>query len=357
MTTQKMTSFSKALLEWHALHHRPMPWSQTKDPYKVWLSEIILQQTRVTQGWAYFEKFVSHYPTVFDLAAASEDNILNDWQGLGYNSRARNLHASAKYIVSELNGVFPDTYEEILKLKGVGPYTAAAIGSFAFDLPYVVVDGNVKRICARFFGIQSSIDDTKTHQLIEKKALELMGKHPPAIFNQAIMNFGALQCIPRKPDCAKCPIAGDCVAFATDQQNHLPVRSKKKKRKRRFFHYFMIVYGDQIMLRKRVYKDIWQNMYELPMLEKMSKSKLSGVEKEAFLKQLGIKNAKIVSTQIKYHQILTHRIIEGTFHALEIAKKPVSILEGDYLVDMKNLKNFALPKIVGLYLKEQWSIN
>jgi len=352
-----MTSFSKALLEWHALHPRPMPWSETKDPYKIWLSEIILQQTRVTQGWAYFEKFVSHYPTVFDLAAASEDNILKDWQGLGYNSRARNLHASAKYIVEELDGQFPDTYEEILKLKGVGPYTASAISSFAFDLPYPVVDGNVKRICARFFGIQSSIDDSKTHQLIEKQALSLMGKHPSAIFNQAIMNFGALQCIPRNPDCSTCPVATDCKAFATGLQNQLPVRSVKKKREKRFFHYFMIVFGNQILLRKRVKKDIWQNMYELPMLEKMSKSRLSNIEKEAFLKELGIKNAKIGSEQIQYQQILTHRIIQGTFHTLETKKIPATILEGDYLVDLKNLKNFALPKIVRLYLKEQWSIN
>ena len=356
-TNNQIVTFSQALIEWHQVNPRFMPWKNTKDPYKIWLSEIILQQTQVSQGWSYYEKFISHYPTVNDLANATEDMILKDWQGLGYNSRARNLLAAARYIVEKLNGIFPITYDGLLSLKGVGPYTAAAIASFAYDLPHPVIDANVKRVYARFFGIEKPVDDRQTHKAIEEYAKRMLGEHPPAAFNQAIMNFGALQCGPKRPDCLTCPVSYACVAFNTNQQQTIPIRIPKKKRKKRFFHYFVFCQKDQILLRKRVKSDIWQNMYEFPLIEKPLSKTLSLSERNDFLQASRIIKHKQIFPPKTYKQTLTHRIIHATFYTYELHQAFPEQGIGEYLVEMKNLSTFAFPKIVRLYLAEQWNIN
>ena len=219
--------FTKNLMAWFATNHRPMPWKGEKNPYLIWLSEIILQQTRVEQGLPYFLKFKENYPTVTDLANAPEDEVMRMWQGLGYYSRARNLHFTAKHIAYDLNGVFPKTYVEILKLKGVGTYTAAAIASFAYDLPNAVVDGNVYRVLARYFGIETPIDSTIGKKEFTKLAYELLDNKRPADYNQAIMDFGATQCKPKKPNCINCPLNQKCIGFNTQKIDTLPIKTKK----------------------------------------------------------------------------------------------------------------------------------
>lgn len=329
-----------------------MPWKNTSDPYLIWLSEIILQQTQVAQGWSYYEKFVRHYPTVYDLASASESDILKDWQGLGYNSRARNLHYSAKLIVNDYEGVFPNTYEKILKLKGVGPYTAAAIASFAFGLSYPVVDGNVKRVFARYFGIKDSIDLPKTHREIERIGQMMIENLDPAQFNQAIMNFGALQCVPKSPSCETCPLSESCYAFKHNLVQLLPARTKKKPRLKRYFHYFVLEKDHRMLLRQRSENDIWQNMFDFPLIENKSKRRLSNLEKEKFLKSIDIQNPKQVRMPVTFQQLLTHRHIVATFYTYQFESQSISNKPGYHLVDEKNLVNFALPKIVRLYFEE-----
>ncbi len=355
-SVEKHALFTKHLLDWHQQTPRVMPWSNTKDPYLIWLSEIILQQTRVSQGWAYYEKFVRHYPTVHDLAAASEARVLKDWQGLGYNSRARNMHAAAKYIAGELAGKFPATYSEILGLKGVGPYTAAAIGSFAFDLPYPVVDGNVKRVLSRYFGISEPVDLPSTHRDIENKARSLMGSHQPSEFNQAIMNFGALQCTPINPGCQTCPMKASCAGFQLDLVDKLPVKSPRKKRKKRFFHYYFLSSGDQVILRKRTARDIWQHMYDFPVIENRSRSRQSVANRKAFLEEHGFAQANRTSSPVQYTQLLTHQSIHAIFYAYEISEIPRLPHDTWHLADRKNLSTFAFPKIIARYLEEQWGL-
>lgn len=353
----KTKFFTASLLAWHRRNPRPMPWSETRNPYLIWLSEIILQQTRVSQGWSYYEKFARHYPTVHDLASASEAQVLKDWQGLGYNSRARNLHATARYISESLDGKFPETYDALLALKGIGPYTAAAIGSFAFELPHPVVDGNVKRVIARYDGIRQPVDQQSTHRMIRDRAFALMGKHKPSIFNQAIMNFGALLCTPQTPDCSSCQLNQECAAYQNGQVGQIPVKSPKKARRRRCFHYFVLRWQGQLVLRKRIEQDIWQQMYDFPLLENTSRRSLSIRAREAFLSRLKILNATRTSPPVQLRQLLTHQHIHATFYSFDLGDKPDLSTPGWYLADRKNLSNFAFPKIIAQYLDEQWRPN
>ena len=259
--------FTTHLLQWASQHERHLPWKESKNPYYIWLSEIILQQTRVEQGLPYYLKFVEHYPTVFDLANATEDEVLKDWEGLGYYSRARNLHAAAKYIATELDGHFPDTYDSILKLKGVGPYTAAAIASFAFQLPYAVVDGNVYRVLSRFFGMDTPIDSTIGKKQFANLAQQLLDPTKPDVYNQAIMDFGATWCTPKQAKCNKCPLSEQCAAFQTNRVEKYPIKQKKLKKRTRYFHYLIFNYSGQTWIEKRAGKDIWQGLYQFPLIE------------------------------------------------------------------------------------------
>ena len=261
-------NFSNILIKWYLQNKRDLPWRDTTDPYPIWLSEIMLQQTRVAQGTPYFLSFTTAFPTVFDLAAASEEQVLKLWQGLGYYSRARNLHKTAQYVANELNGIYPDNYKDLLKLKGVGEYTAAAIASFSYNEVVPVVDGNVFRVLSRYFDIETDIAQASAKKKFTALAFELIPKDNPALFNQAIMEFGALQCVPKNPNCGICVFNESCAALQKKKVDQLPVKSKKLKVRNRYFNY--IVANDEnenTLIQKRTSKGIWHNLYEFPLLE------------------------------------------------------------------------------------------
>lgn len=260
--------FSNSLIHWYLQNKRELPWRNTTNPYLIWLSEIMLQQTRVAQGLPYFLVFTETFPTVFDLAKAEEEQVLKLWQGLGYYSRARNLHATAKFITNELNGEFPDNYNELIKLKGVGEYTAAAIASFSFNEPIAVVDGNVFRVLSRYFNIDSDISDGKTKKKFQNLAQEVLPNNNPALFNQAIMEFGALQCVPQNPNCNSCIFSSSCAALQYNKVTQLPVKSKKTKVTNKYFNYLVLKDVDgNFIVQKREGKGIWENLYEFPLIE------------------------------------------------------------------------------------------
>ncbi|MFI0429869.1 A/G-specific adenine glycosylase [Mariniflexile sp. HMF6888] len=260
--------FSKTLNHWYSNNKRELPWRQTKNPYYIWLSEIILQQTQVAQGLPYYSKFIEEFPSVFHLANAEESSVLKLWQGLGYYSRARNLHATAKYIANELNGEFPNTYKELLKLKGIGDYTASAIASICFNKTEAVVDGNVYRVLARYFGMDIPINSSKGAKEYKQLAQELIDEKNPAEFNQAIMEFGATQCKPQSPDCPICPFKTSCIAFNKNRISELPVKIKSAKAKKKYFNFLVFIDKDgKTILEKREGKGIWQNLYQFPLIE------------------------------------------------------------------------------------------
>ena len=261
-------TFSDTLISWYLINKRDLPWRNTINPYHIWLSEIMLQQTRVAQGLPYYMAFTAAFPTVFDLANASEQDVLKLWQGLGYYSRARNLHATSKYIAENLNGKFPDNYHDLLKLKGVGEYTAAAIASFSFQEIVPVVDGNVFRVLSRYFNVTTDILSAKAKKEFTELAFEVICKEKPDVFNQAIMEFGALQCVPRNPNCTICPLQNSCYAYGYNKINDLPVKIKKTKVKHRFLHYlFILDLDNKTTINQRVEKGIWHNLYEFPLVE------------------------------------------------------------------------------------------
>src|SRR6202012_1293228 len=266
----KKADFTKILLKWHkGENSRKMPWKGEKDPYRIWLSEVILQQTRVEQGWAYYENFLTAFPTVHDLAIAPEQKVFKLWEGLGYYNRCRNLIATAKKIDSDYRGIFPSTYDEILALKGIGPYTAAAIASFAFNLPHAVVDGNVTRVLSRYFGITTPIDTTAGKKLYAELADSLLDKDQPDVYNQAIMDFGATVCLPRNPLCTTCVQNIDCQAWLHGWTGRLPVKEKSIQKKQRWFYYFIIEVGDdKVYIHQRTGKDIWEDLFEFVLREK-----------------------------------------------------------------------------------------
>lgn len=279
--------FYNLLIEWYLENKRDLPWRKTTNPYLIWLSEIMLQQTRVAQGTPYFLSFVDAFPTVFDLANADEEKVLKLWQGLGYYSRARNLHKTAQYIATELNGVFPSTYKELLQLKGVGEYTAAAIASFSFNEVVPVVDGNVFRVLARYFDIETDISQASAKKEFAALAFELMSKEEPAIFNQAIMEFGALQCVPKNPDCENCIFNSSCAALQRKKVEQLPVKLKKLKVKNRYFNYIMLLDAEgKTIIQKRTSKGIWHNLYEFPLIETLQEEDFdfvsNAVQQESF---------------------------------------------------------------------------
>lgn len=348
-------SFTNKLLRWHKNVWRPLPWKGERDPYLIWLSEIILQQTRVEYGKQYFEAFKNAFPTVQDLASASEDEVLKLWQGLGYYSRARNLHFSAQYIVNELNGTFPNTYEEILKLKGVGPYTASAIASFAFQLPHAVVDGNVYRVLSRYYGIEEPIDTTKGKKYFTELANELLDAEQPDVFNQALMDFGALQCKPSAPKCDDCPFNSQCVAYREQKVDKLPVKSKRQQHKHRYFNYLIFDDGEFTYLQKRSSQDIWKNLYEFPLLETneppTSFASLEQSIKRHFLSydysNLQMSNANL------YHQTLSHQKIHARFFEIPLPSRHQITKDDLIQVRKDHLDSFAFPRVISWYLSRK----
>lgn len=345
--------FSSQLLDWSKTVDRPMPWRGEKDPYLIWLSEIILQQTRVEQGLAYYNKFKAAYPTVGHLAAASEDEVLKLWEGLGYYSRARNMHQTAQIIVERYAGVFPDQYKQIVSLKGIGPYTAAAIASFAFNLPYAVVDGNVYRVLARIFGIDTAIDSTEGKKKFAQLAQSLLDKENPGLYNQAIMDFGATLCTPKNPNCTKCPFMQHCVALEKKQIAALPVKKGKITKKDRYFHYLEIIYENQIFIKKRIEKDIWRNLYEFPLIEWPDPNlNINKLQENALFSSLGITNFTVVKRSQTFSQTLSHQKIHAVFWVINLTELPEALPAPYQLIFQTNLNKLAFPKIIDCYLKD-----
>ena len=348
-------NFTSTLLHWHAKDNtREMPWKGEKDPYKIWLSEIILQQTRVEQGLAYYNRFISTYPTVFDLAKAKDQTVFKLWEGLGYYNRCRNLLATAKEIVKTFNGKFPNDYETLLTLKGVGPYTAAAIASFAFNAPHAVLDGNVFRVIARYEGIDVPTDTTAGKKLFEMRAAALLDKKRAGLYNQAIMDFGATVCKPLAPTCNNCPLQKTCVAHATAQVNQLPIKEKQLIKKERRFYYFLLQVQDEIWVTERKHKDIWQGLFEFYLLGAEKKMLWNETTVQQFLKeQLGTSSIKLLHRSLEIKQQLTHQIITAQFIRVALTKKPSSITSGKWQ-KIGQLKKLPFPKLINQYLGEEF---
>jgi len=346
--------FTKKLMKWNRdSNSRPMPWKGEKDPYKIWLSEIILQQTRVEQGLAYYERFVKAFPTVQQLAKAPEQQVFKLWEGLGYYTRCKNLIATAKYITEELNGRFPDTYETILALKGIGPYTAAAIASFAYQLPHAVLDGNVFRVLSRYFGISTPVDSTEGKQLYSTMANELLDVKQPALYNQAIMDFGATVCTPRQPLCAQCVQHQDCQAWQHKWVDQLPVKEKQLKKRTRSLYYYIVRLGNDVLIRKRGPKDIWENLYEFVLYENEGLFMPDESVFEAIFHQLAGSNIPVIITGIspEFRQQLSHQTIAGRFIELKISSLPPA-LKGYERVKWKNLGDYPFPRFITSYLQK-----
>ena len=350
-------NFSKTLVSWYLQNKRDLPWRNTSNPYYIWLSEIILQQTRVAQGLAYYQQFISTFPTVFDLAKAEEQTVLNLWQGLGYYSRARNLHASANYIVTVLNGNFPNTYKELLKLKGVGDYTASAIASICFNEPTAVVDGNVYRVLSRYFGITTPINSTIGIKEFKKLAQELIDTKNPANHNQAIMEFGARMCKPQNPDCTICPLNTSCIALQKKKTKELPIKDKKIKIRKRYFNYLAIISSDnKTIISQRKGKGIWQNLYEFPLIETKTSINENTLLNHPDFNKLFKKNnltLKKFNQKVVIHK-LSHQHLYTSFWIVQIKEHknavtnwnsindfPVPILIHNFIEDLKQTDIFT----------------
>jgi A/G-specific adenine glycosylase len=348
--------FAQTLLNWYQKHARPLPWRETTNPYAIWLSEIILQQTRVNQGLPYYLNFIINYPTVQDLANAPDDEVLRLWQGLGYYSRARNLHQTAKYIANELNGFFPDNYTDLLKLKGVGNYTAAAIASFAYKEQVAVLDGNVFRVLARVYGVAEDIASPAGKRKFQELANKLVPADLPDLYNQAIMEFGAIQCTPVMPDCLFCPLQEHCYAFKHGLVAALPHKSKAKAPRIRHFHYFVFQFEDKYYLKKRPAGDVWQGLYDFHLLESEAKA----LTLEEMIDELGILKQDVPMPNIKmpsptYKHVLSHQKIFATFYLILLEsrlKESVTENIGLNLYSLEEIEQLPKPVLINNYLKD-----
>lgn len=328
-----------------------MPWKGEKDPYKIWLSEVILQQTRVEQGLSYYEKFISHYPTVQQLAAAKDESVFKLWEGLGYYNRCKNLLFTARDIVQNRGGRFPDTYESILELKGVGPYTAAAISSFAFNLPFAVVDGNVFRVLSRLFAIATPIDSTAGKYEFAELAQQVLSKEEPGIYNQAIMDFGATICKPALPLCNHCPLQQHCKAYSQGKVNSLPVKEKVLQKKTRWFTYFLLNVKGKVLVSKRTAKDIWENLYEFYLLESEDKLGWNPAAVQVWLQeQFGAAQAEVAHITPVMAQQLTHQTIKAQFISVQLPAVPAPLKNFQWQ-PLAALPELAFPKLVNTYLQ------
>ncbi|UUV21852.1 A/G-specific adenine glycosylase [Paenimyroides aestuarii] len=337
--------FTDQLLHWYQKNKRDLPWRNTTNAYYIWLSEIILQQTRVEQGTPYYEAFIENFPTLKDLATANEDAVLKLWQGLGYYSRARNLHAAAKTIYFDLNNRFPEKYSDIIQLKGIGPYTAAAIASFAFKETVAVVDGNVFRVLARFFGIYEDTAVAKNRTIFQNLANELISKKEPDLFNHAIMDFGAMVCLPANPKCSTCIFNVNCVAFLRNETSILPTKNKKISIKNRYLNYLILRKNHEIVIQQRTEKDIWQQLFELPLIETPSNNEeklftdLSNRFPNSTIK-------KVTANSIKHK--LSHQQLHINFYEIDIA----AFAPNQQKVSLNDLHKYAYPIVIWNFLKD-----
>lgn len=354
-------NFSSKIIKWYLANKRNLPWRVTDDPYKIWLSEIVLQQTRIDQGISYYLKLVASYPNVSSLASAKEQDILKLWQGLGYYSRARNLHKAAQIIEQKFKGNFPANYKDIIELPGIGEYTAAAISSMAFQKAYPVIDGNVIRVLSRIFGIELEISSIAAKKEMTKIAHELLLPSDPGTYNQAVMEFGALFCKPQNPDCASCIFSEDCFAFLNHKVDKLPFKNKPAKQKKRYFHYliFKVKTESSVLtfLNKRTQKGIWQNLYDFPMIEKEKRLSIFSIENE--LKQnfnLGFVDKLEVSKEYKH--ILSHQLIYARFYVAEVDKvgfinEIQSKYQGVFLpIPVENFRTYPVPRLIEKVINE-----
>ncbi len=329
-----------------------MPWKGEKDPYKIWISEIILQQTRVEQGLDYYNRFVKKYPTIKKLAAANEKDVFKLWEGLGYYSRCRNLIATAKFIANNLKGVFPNNYNDVLNLKGIGTYTAAAIVSFAYNLPYAVVDGNVNRVLARFFGIDTAIDSTQGKKIFFELANQLIDKKNAANYNQTIMDFGATVCKPKNPLCSECVLSKNCFALANNKIEVLPIKNKKLAIKDRWFYYIVASYKTEVLIKERINKDIWQNLTEFILVEQPKQIKnLTKQAVKLVEEQLPTTKFMIDNISVPYLQQLSHQHIRGNFIEIELQQKIE--ISGYKWVQKSQLKKLSFPKYINTFLQDK----
>jgi A/G-specific adenine glycosylase len=340
--------FSNQLITWYLENQRDLPWRRTKDPYLIWLSEVIMQQTRIAQGTEYFLRFQLHFPTIFDLAAASEDEVLKVWQGLGYYSRARNLHATARHLVKEYKGNFPENFTDLIQLKGVGEYTAAALASICFNLPHAVVDGNVYRVLSRYFNMKTPIDSTQGKKEFSELANTLLSRQQPGMYNEAVMELGALVCTPKNYRCDKCPLQHSCLSLKNKNMEDFPVKIGKQKVRTRFFNYLVLDINEtQTYLEKREEKDIWQNLYQFPLLESQKEIGQEGILQSALLQQFQLDEVPDIyqfNNKPVTHK-LTHQTIMTNFWIIP-TKTPLK-----NTVEWDQVANFAVPVVINNFLK------
>jgi len=343
---------STELIIWYNIKKRDLPWRDITDPYRIWISEIILQQTRVNQGLSYYNRFIERFPTVAILAGADEDSVLKYWQGLGYYTRARNVHKASKQIIDQFNGIFPTGYKDIINLAGIGEYTAAAISSFAYNKHFAVVDGNVYRVLSRLFNIQTPINSSAGKKEYALLAQNLLSETLPAMHNQALMEFGALQCVPASPNCDVCPLKLICIAFKNNLISTLPVKSQKKKSTNRFFNYLFIRFEDNTFLQKRVAKDVWQNLYEFPLIETdrlLSAQELVDTENFKFIFN-GLINVEINKITNPVKHVLSHRVIFAQFIFINVYEKN-EILNQLIQVQLNEIDHYAVSRLMELFLE------
>nr|WP_295927300.1 A/G-specific adenine glycosylase [uncultured Dyadobacter sp.] len=350
----EVIDFNRKLKSWYVENHRPLPWRETKDPYKIWLSEVILQQTRVAQGMPYYERFVDQYPTVFDLAAADERDVLRLWQGLGYYSRARNMHFTARQVVADFGGKFPETAAELARLKGLGHYTAAAIASFAFDEAVAAIDGNVYRVMARIFGVQSDMLSNEGKKEFAALAKELVSQEDPATYNQAMIEFGALQCVPVSPNCAVCIFNDHCFACLRQMQGQLPVKIKKLTIRQRFLNYFIIKQGDRLAMRERRGKDIWTGLYDFYLVEsKVPALSPDDLDADGAL-SVWLGHGRLTEITKVYAHILTHQRLQVRFWWLEIPEnETIDLPPGMAFYNHEQIEVLPKPILIDTVLREE----
>ena len=348
-----MTNISKSLINWYSQHKRDLPWRNTKNPYFIWVSEIILQQTRVNRGIDYYYNFIDTLPDIDSLASADIDSVLKVWQGLGYYSRARNMHYTANYIVKNLNGKFPEQFINLKKLKGVGDYTAAAIASFSFNEAVPVVDGNVYRILARLYNIEESTQTSKGKKIFFEKANDLIDKNNPSEFNQAIMEFGSLQCTPTNPDCEKCHLKEICIAYNNHIIDQLPVKKQKVKVRNRYFNYLHIIYKDHIFLEQRSQNDIWKLLYQLPLIETKSKISIEELLNHNSWKNIfGKLKLEINTHTIEMKHILSHQKIYAKFYKIKVDTLNNYIQNNYIQVPINEIEEYSIPRLIDSYLTD-----
>ncbi|MCS6821132.1 MAG: A/G-specific adenine glycosylase [Microscillaceae bacterium] len=342
--------FSERLLAWFSKYQRELPWRNTTNPYYIWLSEVILQQTRVKQGLPYYEKFIQRYPTIQHLAQADLQDVMRLWQGLGYYSRAKNMHSTAQWIVANRNGEFPRTFQELLKLKGIGQYTAAAIASFAFHEKIAVLDGNVYRVLARIFGIETDITTSKAQKEFTQLANALLPEQNSHLHNQAVMEFGAIHCTPQNPQCFFCIFQDKCIAFEQNKQETLPIKTQKTKTKQRFFNYIVINFQNKIALKQRKDKDIWQNLYDFYLIE--TAQEVTNWNELTAIEPTILENSLLQSVSITYKHVLTHQTIWAKFWHITLQNE--HLLPNFYqFYTLQEINQLPKPILIHQYLNEK----